>query len=247
MMKRLAVIASLLVATPAAADSLTFTPGSGDSIDETTGPVVAMERPRTAMVRMSLDPSRVLPAVNSHVIFLNRCASGCTVRPGNSDSIADTWMINTTSVIQPFAYSTTTWNSVVSCVQSVFAPFDVQITDVDPGSAPHFEVMVAGSPQNIGLPSNVGGIAPFDCSSSFIPNALVFDFANVWQGNVNEICATAAQEIAHAWTLDHVTEPSDPMTYSPFSGVRFFKDGVTCGSDCVNGQSPFGLTCSGQT
>src|SRR5262245_16074228 len=177
-MRRFWAIASLLAAGPAAADSLTFAPGSGDSIDESMQPVVAVERLRTTMVYAPVEPSRVLPAVNSNVIFLNRCAAGCTVRPGNPDSIADTWMINATSVIQPFAHGTTAWDQVVSCVRSVFSPFNVQITDIDPGTAPHFEIMVAGSPQNIGLPSNVGGIAPFDCGSSFIPNALVFAFAN---------------------------------------------------------------------
>ena len=60
-----------------------------------------------------------------------------------------------------------------------------------------------------------------------------------------EICATAAQEVAHSWALDHVTDASDPMTYNPYSGRRHFKDGVFCGSDCQGGQSPFGLTCSG--
>jgi uncharacterized protein (TIGR03382 family) len=245
-MKRIFALASLLLVTPAAADSITLTPGQGDSIDEDTAPRVMVERPRTAMVYAPVDPANVLPAVNSHVIFLNRCASGCRINVGNSDSTVDTWPINLANTLTPFGYGDTTWNSVVSCVKTVFAPFNVQITETDPGTAPHFEVMIAGSPGDLGFPNNVGGIAPFDCGASFIPNALVFDFANVWQGNVDEICATAAQEIAHAWTMDHVTEPSDPMTYNPYNGVRYFKDGVQCGSDCVNGKSPFGYTCSGQ-
>jgi uncharacterized protein (TIGR03382 family) len=242
-MKRISLVL-LLGPAIAAADPITINPGNGDSIDEDTLPTVLVERPRTAMVWQDVDLTT--PAVNTHTIFLNRCASGCTVRVGSSNSINDTWPINANSVLTPFMYSDAVWTQVVSCVKTVFAPFDVTITDVDPGSAAHFEVMVAGRPADVGMASNIGGIAPFNCSSQFISNALVFDFANVWQGNVNEICSTAAQEIAHAWTMDHVTEPSDPMTYNSYSGMRLFKDGVQCGSDCVNGQAPFGQTCSGQ-
>jgi hypothetical protein len=34
------------------------------------------------------------------------------------------------------------------------------------------------------------------------------------------------------------------MTYNSFNGIRQYKDGQKCGSDCQGGQSPFGLTCS---
>ncbi len=45
---------------------------------------------------------------------------------------------------------------------------------------------------------------------------------------------------------DHVTDPSDPLTYFNFNGRRRFKDAqVQCGSDCQGGQSPFGDTCTG--
>jgi len=229
------VLASLAIAAPAVADPITLVPGQGSSIDESMLPVVAIERPRTAMVWQPPGLATPTPAVNSNVIFLNRCASGCLVRFGQSDSINDTWQLNVGSgTLQPFQYGDTAWGQVVACVRDVFSPFNVQITDVDPGTAAHFEIMIAGRPADLGFGSGIGGIAPFDCSQSYIPNALVFDFANVWQGNVDEICATAAQEIAHAWTMDHVTEPSDPMTYNPYSGVRYFKDGVLCGSDCIN-------------
>jgi hypothetical protein len=37
------------------------------------------------------------------------------------------------------------------------------------------------------------------------------------------------------------------MTYYSYSGMRSFKDGRTCGSDCNSGLSPTGLTCTNDT
>jgi hypothetical protein len=132
-----------------------------------------------------------------------------------------------------------------------FSRFNVEITDVDPGpNVDHFEVMVGGTPGQIGLPSGVGGIAEYPCQApgscqKYIPNTIAYAFAGVYGDDPIEICATAAQEIAHTFTLDHVDDASDPMTYNPFSGMRQFKDGVPCGSDCFGGQNAFGLPCSG--
>lgn len=208
------------------------------------------ERPRLERVLVHVDPAKVPSVVNSKIIFLNRCANGCKVSFGDTDSRTDKSGIGQ-GTLSAFSYGDSSWNGVVNCMKDVFDPFNVVITDQDPGpNVEHFEIMIAGTPGQLGLPSGVGGIAEYGCSapgvcSKFLPNALVFDFAGVWGNDVEEICATAAQEIAHTWTLDHVTDASDPMTYNPYSGRRHFKDGVLCGSDCVSGQSPFGLPCSG--
>jgi MYXO-CTERM domain-containing protein len=203
------------------------------------------ERPRAVYVPMPVtDPN---PTVSSNVIFLNNCQpSGCVVRNvgGVDDSTHDYSSIGQ-GTVQPFMYDATTWNDVVGCVKNVFAPFNVQIVATRPSSGSYLEILVAGVPQNIGQGSGVGGIAPFRCQS-YQANALVFDFANVWQGSVEEICATAAQEIAHTWSLDHSTDASDPMTYYSFQGIKQFDNKTQqCGSDCINGQSPLGQACSG--
>ncbi len=201
--------------------------------------------------------------VNSHVLFLNDCLpSGCTVRVGDTDSRVDTSeLASATSNISGWPYSTAAWNSVVSCVTQTMAPFNLKVTDTDPGTAEHFEVMVGGNSAqlktNPALDSNVGGVAPLPCTDlgvcAYIPNALVFDFPQIWgQGSqcnsdcVLDICATASQEIAHAWTLDHVVDGSDPMSYNlQYSPVQpSFHNNETCGSDCIGGQSPLQLTCS---
>ena len=60
------------------------------------------------------------------------------------------------------------------------------------------------------------------------------------------ICSTASQEIGHAWTLDHVVDGTDPMSYNlQYNPVQpSFRDHQTCGSDCIGGQSPLQLSCS---
>ena len=207
------------------------------------------ERPRTVYVPVKVQPPVVGQVVNSKTIFLNRCKGGCKVYAGYTDSRTNKSAIGQGTLAQ-YSYGDSSWSQVVTCMKSVMSRFNVTVTDVDPGPmVDHFEIMIAGSPGNLGLSSGIGGIAEYSCSSpgvcsKYLPNALVFDFAAVWGGNVNEICATAAQEIAHTWTLDHVTDASDPMTYKQFSGTRQFKDAVKCGSDCVGGSSPFGLPCN---
>lgn len=213
-------------------------------------PVVVTQRPRDLMIPMDLEPLAV-PFVNSNKIYLNNCKpNGCVVRPGNPSSIdgsgfQGTWQISSQRTLTASTLSDADWGKVVACVKDVFSPFGVEITTDNPTPSPHFEIMIAGSPGDIGLPSGVGGVSAFTCET-YISNSLVFDFQKVWGNDIEEICSTAAQEIAHSFALDHVTDPSDPLTYNPYSGRRYFKDAqVQCGSDCQGGQSPSGLTCTG--
>ncbi|MGE5182625.1 MAG: Ig-like domain-containing protein [Acidobacteriota bacterium] len=195
-------------------------------------------------------------AADTHVLYMNPCKpSGCTVHAGNTDNTSDTSDIaNSTITLSAWNQSQQVWDDTMACMRETFSRFNVTVTDVDPGTAPHMEVMVAGvATQLLGSQGNgVGGIADFPCNQvgqcdSFMPNALVFAFANdpYYANDPLEICSTAAQEIAHTWALDHVVDASDPMTYNPYSGMREYHDGEKCGSDCQGGQSPFGLTCSG--
>ena len=220
------------------------------------GAEAAPQRPRLERKLVHLDPSTIPNIVNSRTIFLNRCKGGCNVTSAEfSDS-----RLNKSSIgggmLSAFSQGDTTWNGVVTCMKQTFSRFNVDIVDVDPGPhLNHFEIMIGGDPGELGLPSGVGGIAEYSCSgvgacSLFVPNALVFVF-DIWGSDVNEICATAAQEIAHTWSgMDHVVDPSDPMTYARFSGMRNFKDNVMCGSDCdyqcgTQSCNAFGFTCAG--
>jgi uncharacterized protein (TIGR03382 family) len=210
-------------------------------------PVPLAPRPRATLMWESIDPATVSGEVNTHTIYVHRCVgSDCTVVQGTTNSTASPVRSSLGhGVLAEFSQGDATWNTVMDCMREVYAPFNVQITDVSPGSAPHFEIMVGGRPEQIGLPTGIGGVSPFSCQP-YIPNSVVFVF-DVWGNDPEELCATAAQEVAHSFTLDHCTEPSDPMTYFPYKGRRHHVNAqIQCGSDCDNNhRSPLGAPCVG--
>lgn len=203
-------------------------------------------RPRDAMMWESV-PASASSQVNSHTIYLHRCVgSDCTVVQGTTNSTTDPVHSSLGhGVLTAFSQGDQVWSTVVDCMREVYAPFNVVITEVDPGAEPHFEIMVGGRPEELGMPTGIGGVSPFSCMP-YVPNSVVFVF-DVWGNDAEEICATAAQEIAHSFTLDHAIEPSDPMTYFDYKGRRHYMNAqVQCGSDCdKNHRSPLGVACTG--
>ncbi len=215
-------------------------------------PTLLVEDPLAEPIKL---PPNTLAPYNT--IYLNRCANGCTIKVGGSSSITDSWPIASQRVLSKFPFSNDRWNDVVKCVKDVFSPFNLNVVETDPGSANHFEIMIAGIATDLDSSWTYGGIAPWSECSTYLNNGLVFAFAKEYatpygsttcdDSCVADICATAAQELGHIWNnLDHVQVASDPMTYSVYGGRRYFQDTeATCGSDCTNGMSPYGQTCSG--
>lgn len=196
----------------------------------------------------------------SNVLYLNRCAGGCNVSYGNDNSSNDTSSVGA-GYLAEFRWDDATWNDTVDCVREIFAPFNITVTTDDPGSAEHMEAMVGGHACDLdGGPSwNVQcgfilGVAPFECDYAYIDRSVSFTFANdnsygsgTHAQNVNSLCSTIGQEVAHTWGLDHELLSSDPMTYLPYNGRRHYQDqSVNCGE--YNGQ-PHGcgaaVGCSG--
>lgn len=156
------------------------------------------------------------------VIYLNRCAASCTLSPGTDDSRADrSSLLKSTVTVPAFDKGDQAWREVVDCVARLYAPYNIRVTDQDPGAAEHHEAIVAGDPGAAGFPVDFGGIAPFACAE--IRNAITYSFANVWPSAL-DVCETVAQESAHAFGLDHVLLCTDPMTYLPACGPRRFQD-----------------------
>jgi hypothetical protein len=184
----------------------------------------------------------------SHLIYLNPCLpNGCIVRPGNDDSRTDTSSI-------PFQQATLTawphgsqkWTELVQCVKDLYGPFDIQITDVDPGpNVNHSEVMIAGVASAIGA-DGAGGIAPFEpCGGQLVDNAISFVFA-AQTSNLDFLCWAAAQESSHVFGLDHELNAKDPMTYlaPPYKKPGFQNVASPCGEEMAN---PRECWCGGTT
>ncbi len=175
-------------------------------------------------------PPKTARSHTSNIIFLNRCADDCVVTPGQEDSRQNRSIVpQQTSVIPAFGHGDEAWNAVVSCVREIYAPFDIVVTDVDPGSQSHFEAIVAGSPHHVQQSDAVGGVAPFNCG--VIDNAMTYSFAEVYD-DMRALCETVAQETAHAFGLDHEYLCEDPMTYLNGCGEKSFRDvDAECGED----------------
>jgi hypothetical protein len=165
----------------------------------------------------------------SRVIYLNR--DGAILRPGDNDSARQrSSVVAQPTLITGWDIDDDTWADTVACVADIYAPFDVAITDEDPGDVPHIEVVVGGHPGDVGLPDDVAGVSPFATDCSIIENSIVFTFTDVLPDDARTVCEVMAQEIAHSFGLDHEMLPSDPMTYLDYDGERTFKDEMaSCG------------------
>lgn len=165
------------------------------------------------------------------LVYMNRV--GGIFSPGQNNAGSNRTTLAQQTVNFPAAdLSDSEWNSVMGCVRQQFSQFDIEVTDTDPGSVPHYESVVAGSPQLLGMPSGVGGVSPFTSNCDVIPNSIVFTFTDVLPRDPQIICEVAAQEIAHSFGLDHEYLCSDPMTYLSGCGAKSFQDvAAPCGED----------------
>ena len=180
-------------------------------------------------VRKLVPASGVFALAQSKIIYLNH--TGVTLYPGDDDSRTNRSSI-VSNVSNVPAWNTTPqiWADTVKCMQDMFSRWDVVVTDQNPGMTPHMEAVFGGSPQNVGMPSGVGGVSPFTDDCGIIENSIVFTFTNVFPNNAQTVCEVMAQEVAHSYGLDHEMLASDPMTYLNYNGKRTFKDQtVSCG------------------
>ena len=141
------------------------------------------------------------------------------------------------STLPPWAWGADAWRALGACVADTYAPFDVTITDAEPGD---IDVMVAGTAADLGLPRS-GGLAPFiGCEPR--GNAIAFAFAGE-TSQIDFLCAAVAQESAHVLGLDHELDARDPMSYLDLGARKTFQDvEVDCGED-----APRPCYCGGPT
>ncbi len=153
------------------------------------------------------------PLAGPRVIFLNK--NGGTYYPGNGidNSSANRSTLVSQAVTMP-AYSRTAsdWQQLMDLTRQTYAPFNVVVTDQDPGAAPHVEVVVSGHPSMIGQPSSAAGISPLTGDCSVIERAVVFAFDQLLQGPDDQ-ARVVTHEAGHAFGLDHELYCPDLMSY----------------------------------
>ncbi len=157
----------------------------------------------------------------SRLLFLNRCEGGCTISPGFEDSRSNhSSIIGSPRELSEWPHSDDDWDAMRRCVEGLYAPFEIAVTDVDPGNEPHYEAIVAGTGPELGFPM-AGGVAPFACGP--IENAMSFTFAAVYD-DMRALCNVVGQESAHAFGLDHEMQCNDPLTYLGGCPNKQFQD-----------------------
>lgn len=163
-------------------------------------------------------------AVDSRLIYLNNCKpNGCVVHPGNDNAVTHTSSIpSQQSTVGAFAFSDATFGRTVGCLRAVFARYDVSITTTDPGPLPRREMMIAGQPQDIGMPGGVDGVAPF--TGQPIDNAIAYAFASAIGDNPDALCWTAANQLGHLYGLDNAHYCPDLMGFTDGCGLKAFTD-----------------------
>lgn len=186
-------------------------------------------------------PTPVQHGGDAHILYLQRCAGGLTIYPGGGGSINDeSEIVGGVINFPPFPYGDAAWNEVVDITTDLFSPFNILVTDVDPGNTPHDEAVVCGDGAMAGF-AGAGGVAPFSCG--VINNAITFTFAQTLGNDPQLIAEVIGQEAAHAWGLDHEYLCEDPMTYLSGCGNKTFQDiDAQCGEF-----SPRACSCGGNT
>jgi hypothetical protein len=130
--------------------------------------------------------------------------------------------------VSPSTLTDDEWDDLVRCMRLQFGRFGVIVTDVDPGDAPHVEaVIVGGRSTEVGV-TGAAGVAPSICV--VVERAIVWTFQAGSPKNVQGICEVTAQEVGHAYGLEHVMLCEDPMTYQTGCGDKWFQDQyASCG------------------
>lgn len=213
------------------AATLAFASLAAPAAAEPPSPVDRLRAERVWVDPVADLPPDIVAAENmSRILFVNRCVGGCDITPGPNDA-----RVNTSSIVNgavnltEFAHDDQVFSDTIDCLRQVYGPYAIDIVTEEPGDVPHHEAMLAGSPGELGYPDNVGGLAPAACAP--LDNVISYSFANTIGPSAIDLCWTVAQESAHAFGLpNHVLDCSDPLTYTPGCGTKFFRDrGFQCG------------------
>jgi uncharacterized protein (TIGR03382 family) len=176
------------------------------------------------------------------LLYLNR--RGGAFGPGADDPVANTSsVIDRPVVIPAWTVADRSWNRVVDCTRDMLDRWHVEVTDVDPGDAPHVEVVIGGLPADAGVRAGLAGIAPFSGACRALPSAVAFTFVEVVDSSLQVVCEVTVHEFAHTVGLDHQLLCQDPMSYLRGCGAKSFQD---VAAPCGEGEARECL-CGGDT
>jgi hypothetical protein len=165
---------------------------------------------------------------NSHTLFLNK--NGGAYRPGEGDDSAAnlSTMLFDDVTVSAFPRDDAEWATALDCVREAYRPFNLLVTDQDPGSAPHFELVVTGSsPQEVfGVDQVVSSLSPPSCTP--FEKQIAWVFAQYLQGP-EDLCNVEAYASAILFTLEPLRSCEDIMGWDPCGEKSFVDGSAECG------------------
>lgn len=185
--------------------------------------------------------------VPSRVVYLNR--EGVTLRAGLDDAPSNRSMIVASAGLEtfdvpPYGGTPRQFREIVDCVRRLFTAYDVEIVDRRPVEPGYLMVAIGGQPRELAATQEstegIGGLAPFNGQP--VENAVVIVFSQAQRERPRAVCESAAQEVGHAYGLDHTIHCRDLMSYRrPCGARRFEREDAPCGERqaraCVDGRS----------
>lgn len=167
------------------------------------------------------------PGTPPTLVFLNR--SGGTYKPGPDDSRTNTSsMLSSASTALAWTIADDSWKTLIACVNQKFLPFNISVTDVDPGSAEHLEVVFADG-SFPALKNGITSVAPLKCSP--VANAISF-VSQTYAATPTNGCAAAASNVAFSLGLEYVTSCPDALSFeqTDCASAAFTDVALPCGT-----------------
>ena len=174
------------------------------------------------------------PCTGGHLIYLNR--GGGTYKPGPDDAIGNTTRIadGMDRTVPPYPFGDASWTSIKACVEKGLAPFHATVTDVDPGTKLHHEIVFTTKywgPQADLVLSN----SAMNCPPAGLPgNGVAFVFAGQIGDMPDLACEVALSQLASEISgLDHSLDCHDwlDVFQAPCGEKSYLDAQVMCGDN----------------
>lgn len=175
---------------------------------------------RVGVTRVATPARRSQAPAEPQVVFLNFSNGTESITRAEVDDATQ----NRSSIGAASPFPAFTWPSLVDGtfsrmalvrliarrVHEFFLPYNVLITTIRPITGPYTMVMIGGVSADIGVEERLGGVAFLDCGNVQASN-LVYAFPPSVAGNFQALVVAIAHETAHAFGLEHSTNPRDLM------------------------------------
>jgi hypothetical protein len=172
----------------------------------------------------------IAPSAPARILFLNK--GGGVYTAGNDDSRTNkSAIVDSSYSVTAWSPQATVWQTLVDCVKGKLAPFNVSVTDVDPGaSAEHVEIAFAQAAFFNQFAASSPSVGPLTCGVA--ANAIGFVSQTHAETSPANGCSAATQLYGYAMGLEAVSACPDAMTfdYTSCNDAAFSKVPLSCGT-----------------